>query len=158
MLVKFDDIIKVVLKHEGGYVNDHKDPGGETNFGIAKRSHPDVDIENLTEDEAKDIYKEHYWDKNKVESLPLQLRHIYFDMCVNQGKGRAVKILQRAANAKGAELKVDGGLGPKTLGALDGVELDRVRAYRVKYYADLVTRKPDLEKFYFGWYRRALEV
>ena len=65
MLVKFDDIIKVVLKHEGGYVNDPKDPGGETNFGIAKRSHPDVDIENLTEDEAKDIYKEHYWIKTK---------------------------------------------------------------------------------------------
>ena len=158
MLVKFDDIIKVVLKHEGGYVNDPKDPGGETNFGIAKRSHPDVDIKNLTEDKAKDIYKEHYWDGNKVESLSEELRHIYFDMCVNQGKGRAVKILQRAANAKGATLKVDGGLGPKTIGAMKGVELQRVRAYRVKYYADLVTRKPDLEKFYFGWFRRALEV
>ena len=35
-------------------------------------------------------------------------------MCVNQGRGRAVKILQRAANAKGAGLKVDGGMGPKT--------------------------------------------
>ena len=158
MLVKFDDIIKVVLKHEGGYVNDPKDPGGETNFGIAKRSHPDVDIKELTEDEAKDIYKEHYWDKNKVESLPEELRHIYFDMCVNQGKSRAVKILQRAANAKGADLKVDGGLGPKTIGAMEGVELQRVRAYRVKYYADLVTRKPILEKFYYGWFRRALEV
>ena len=158
MLVNFDEIIEVVLHHEGGYVNDPKDPGGETNFGIAKRSHPDVDIKNLTKDGAKEIYKEHYWDKNKVESLPLQLRHIYFDMCVNQGKGRAVKILQRAANAKGAELKVDGGLGPKTLSAMKGVELQRVRAYRVKYNADLVTRKPDLEKFYFGWFRRALEV
>ena len=158
MLVKFDDIIKVVLKHEGGYVNDPKDPGGETNFGIAKRSHPDVDIKNLTEAGAKDIYKEHYWDGNKVESLSEDLRHIYFDMCVNQGKGRAVKILQKAANAKGANLVVDGGLGPKTIGAMKGVELQRVRAYRVKYYADLVTRKPDLERFYFGWFRRALEV
>ena len=107
MLTKFEDIIVKVLHHEGGYVNDPKDPGGETNFGIAKRSHPDVDIKNLTEDKAKLIYKEHYWDKNKVEELPYQLRHIYFDMCVNQGKGRAVKILQRAANAKGASLKVD---------------------------------------------------
>jgi len=79
-------------------------------------------------------------------------------MCVNQGRGRAVKILQRAANAKGAVVKVDGGMGPKTIAGLKGVELDRVRAYRVKYYADLVTRKPDLEKFYFGWFRRALEV
>jgi len=158
MLVNFDEIIEVVLHHEGGYVNDPKDPGGETNFGVAKRSHPDVDIKNLTKDGAKEIYKEHYWDKNKVESLSEELRHIYFDMCVNQGRGRAVKILQRAANGKGANLKVDGGMGPKTIAAMDGVELDRVRAYRVKYYADLVTRKPDLEKFYFGWFRRALEV
>ena len=160
MLVNFDDIIEVVLHHEGGYVNDPKDPGGETNFGIAKRSHPDVDIANLTKEGAKEIYKEVYWDGNKVEELPEELRHIYFDMCVNQGKGRAVKILQQAVNAKGGDLKVDGGLGPMTLKAIlkSNLELDRVRAYRVKYYADLVTRKPDLEKFYFGWFRRALEV
>ena len=47
MLTQFDDIIEVVLEHEGGYVNDPKDPGGETNFGVAKRSHPDVDIANF---------------------------------------------------------------------------------------------------------------
>ena len=158
MLTKFDDIIEVVLKHEGGYVNDPVDPGGETNFGIAKRSHPDVDIKNLTEEGAKEIYYQDYWMKNRVPQLPDDLKHIYFDMCVNQGRGRAVKILQQAANAKGANLKVDGGLGPKTIGALNGVELDRVRAYRIKYYADLVTRKPNLEKFYFGWFRRGLEV
>ena len=157
---KFDDIIEVVLEHEGGYVNDPKDPGGETNFGIAKRSHPDVDIKNLTKEGAKEIYKEVYWDKNKVESLPEELWHIYFDMCVNQGKSRAVKIIQRAVNGKGGSLTVDGGMGPMTIAAIgkSKVELDRVRAYRVKYYADLVTRKPDLERFYFGWFKRALEV
>jgi lysozyme family protein len=160
MLVKFNEIIEVVLHHEGGYVNDPDDPGGETNFGVAKRSHPDVDIKNLTKDGAKEIYKETYWDRNKVESLPENLRHIAFDMYVNQGKSRGVKILQQAANAKGAGLKVDGGLGPMTLKAIteSNVELERVRAYRIKYYADLVTRKPDLEKFYFGWFRRGLEV
>jgi lysozyme family protein len=157
---KFDEIIEVVLEHEGGYVNDPKDPGGETNFGIAKRSHPDVDIKNLTKEGAKEIYKEVYWDKNKVESLPEDLWHIYFDMCVNQGKSRAVRIIQRAVNGKGGSLDVDGGLGPMTIEAIgkSRVELDRVRAYRVKYYADLVTKKPDLERFYFGWFKRALEV
>ena len=157
---KFDEIIEVVLEHEGGYVNDPKDPGGETNFGIAKRSHPDVDIKNLTKEGAKEIYKEVYWDKNKVESLPEYLWHIYFDMCVNQGKSRAVRIIQRAVNGKGGSLDVDGGLGPMTIAAIDKskVELGRVRAYRVKYYADLVTKKPDLERFYFGWFKRALEV
>jgi hypothetical protein len=157
---KFDEIIEVVLEHEGGYVNDPKDPGGETNFGIAKRSHPDVDIKNLTKEGAKEIYKEVYWDKNKVESLPEELWHIYFDMCVNQGKSRAVKIIQRAVNGKGGSLTVDGGMGPMTISAIgkSRVELDRVRSYRVKYYADLVTRKPELERFYFGWFKRALEV
>ena len=55
MLTDFNDIIEVVLHHEGGYVNDPVDPGGETNFGIAKRSHPDVDIANLTKEGAKEI-------------------------------------------------------------------------------------------------------
>ena len=78
-------------------------------------------------------------------------------MCVNQGKVELLRFFRGlTANAKGAGLKVDGGMGPKTIGAMKGVELDRVRAYRVKYYADLVTRKPDLEKFYFGWFRRSI--
>ena len=157
-LTKFDEIIEVVLEHEGGYVNDPDDPGGETNFGIAKRSNPDVDIANLTKDGAKEIYKEVYWDKNKVEKVPEQLRHIYFDMCVNMGRSRAVKILQESANNKGKNISVDGGMGPTTLKAIQNVELERVRAYRVKYYVDLIGRKPDLEKFYFGWFRRSLEV
>ena len=160
MLTKFDDIIEVVLHHEGGYVNDPKDPGGETNFGIAKRSHPDVDIKNLTKEGAKEIYYENYWCDNKVPNMPDDLKHIYFDMCVNQGKGRAVKILQQAITAKGVKTEVDGGIGPKTISnALkSGLEPDRLRSYRVKYYADLIGRKPSLEKYWFGWYRRALQV
>ena len=96
MLISFDEIVEVTLHHEGGYVHDPKDLGGETNFGIAKRFYPDVDIKNLTEEKATDIYRADYWDKNRVEELPEQLRHVFFDMCVNQGRGTAVKILQRA--------------------------------------------------------------
>ena len=154
----FDEIIEKVLEHEGGYVNDPKDLGGETKYGITKRFYPDVDIKNLTIEQAKDIYKSDYWDKNKVESLPQNLWHIYFDMCVNMGKRTAVKVLQRAAVNKGRDIEVDGGLGPMTIGALKGVELDRVRAFRVKYYVDLITARPEQEKFYLGWFRRATEV
>ena len=154
----FDEIIEKVLEHEGGYVNDPKDLGGETKYGITKRFYPDIDIKNLTIEKAKDIYKSDYWDKNKVESLPQNLWHIYFDMCVNMGKRTAVKVLQRAAVNKGRDIEVDGGLGPMTLGALKGVELDRVRAFRVKYYVDLITARPEQEKFYLGWFRRATEV
>ena len=160
MLINFDEIIEITLEHEGGYVHDPNDLGGETNFGIAKRFYPDEDIKNLTKDRAKDIYKQDYWDKNKVDEMPEQLKHIYFDMCVNQGKGTTVKILQRTCNAKGRDLKVDGGLGPMTLGAIKETNpsLDRVRCYRLKHYYDLVNRKPEQERFLFGWYRRTLEV
>ena len=154
----FDEIIEKVLEHEGGYVNDPKDLGGETKYGITKRFYPDIDIKNLTIEQAKDIYKSDYWDRNKVESLPQNLWHIYFDMCVNMGKRTAVKVLQRAAVNKGKNIEVDGGLGPMTIGALKGVELDRVRAFRVKYYVDLITARPEQEKFYLGWFRRATEV
>lgn len=154
----FKEIIEKVLEHEGGYVNDPKDLGGETKYGITKRFYPDIDIKNLTIEQATDIYKSDYWDRNKVESLPQNLWHIYFDMCVNMGKRTAVKVLQRAAVNKGKDIEVDGGLGPMTIGALKGVELDRVRAFRVKYYVDLITAKPEQEKFFLGWFRRALEV
>ena len=154
----FDEIIEQVLEHEGGYVNDPKDLGGETKFGITKRFYPDLDIKNLTKEDAKEIYREDYWNKNRVESLPQELWHIFFDMCVNMGRGTAVKILQRAANSKGRNIDVDGGMGPATLKAMKGVEVERVRAYRVKYYSDLVAKRPEQDKFYFGWFRRSMEV
>ena len=157
-MTTFDEIIEHVLKHEGGYVNDPTDLGGETNYGITKRFYPDIDIKNLTEDQAKEIYKRDYWDKNRVDELPEQLRHIFFDMCVNQGRGTAVKVLQRAANAKGAKLKVDGGMGPATLKAVQNVEHNRVKSYRILHYANLVINKPEQEKFWYGWFKRALEV
>ena len=79
-------------------------------------------------------------------------------MVVNMGRSRAVKVLQETANSKGSTLKVDGGLGPITIEALKDVELERARCYRVKYYMDLISRKPSLEKFIFGWFKRSLEV
>ena len=154
----FDDIIDHVLKHEGGYVNDPKDLGGETNYGITKRFYPDLDIKNLTKEKAKEIYKKDYWDKGRVESLPNELWHIFFDMSINMGRKTAVKILQRAAVNKGRKIDIDGGLGPATIKALEGVEKERVQAYRVKYYTDLVNSKPEQERFFYGWFKRSIEV
>ena len=151
--------IKKVVEREGGYVNDPVDPGGETKYGISKKAYPNVDIKNLTVDDAVEMYKNDYWIPAKVERLPDKLQGQYFDMVVNQGRAKAAKILQRACNGKNKnKIDVDGGLGPATRRALDGVELERVRAYRVKYYADLVTKKPEQDKFYFGWFKRSMEV
>ena len=79
-------------------------------------------------------------------------------MCVNMGRGTAVKILQRSAVSAGQNISVDGGLGPMTLKAVRKLSIDRVRSYRVLYYAQLVTKRKDQEKFWLGWFRRALEV
>ena len=158
-LTTFNNIIEVVLQHEGGYVNDPNDLGGETKYGITKRFYPDVDIKNLTKEQAKTIYHQDYWRPAKCDEVPPRLRHIYFDMCVNFGRGGAVKVLQRAANGKNKEkIEVDGGMGPATLKAIQNLELERVRAYRVLRFANLVIKKPEQERFWFGWYRRSMEV
>ena len=158
--MNFQESIKVILKHEGGYVNDPVDPGGETNMGISKRAYPDLDIKGLTKEKAEEIYYKDYWLKSKAPQVPDELRLIYFDMVVNMGKSRAVKILQTAVNAKGVKTDIDGGIGPQTINnsLKSGLEPARLRSYRVKYYADLVNRKTSLEKYWYGWYRRATQV
>ena len=158
MKKSFEDIIEEVLKHEGGYVNDPDDAGGETNFGIAKKFNPDVDIKNLTKEGAAKIYYDKYWVPSKAAQVPSRLRHIYFDMFVNFGQRGAVKVLQQAAVGAGAGIKVDGGIGPNTLKAIKKVEPDRVRAYRVLKFANIVIKKPTQEKFWLGWFRRATSV
>lgn len=159
MLVEFDDIIEKVLEHEGGYVNDPTDAGGETKYGISKRAYPDEDIKELTIERAKELYKRDYWDRYRTADLPDRLRHIYVDMCINMGGGRAIKILQEACNSKNAtKIDVDGGIGPATIKAASNVEPFRLRAYRVMFYAELVMKKPEQERFWVGWFRRSCEV
>ena len=159
MLSKFDEIIEVVLEHEGGLVDDSDDPGGLTNLGISQRAYPDEDIRGLTVARAKEIYERDYWRKYKVGSRSSRIRHSYLDMCINMGGGRAAKILQEACNSKNSEkLDVDGGIGPATIKAATNVENFRLRAYRVMYYAELVMKKPTMEKYWVGWFKRSCEV
>lgn len=63
MSENFEKAVAFVLRHEGGYTNDNRDPGGETKFGISKRAYPSLDIKNLTEEQAKVIYRRDYWDR-----------------------------------------------------------------------------------------------
>ena len=159
MLTTFDEIIEQVLEHEGGYVDDPTDSGGETKYGISKKAYPNEDIKGLTVERAKELYKRDYWDRFKVDNLPDRIRHIYFDMCVNMGGGRATKILQEACNSKNSyKIDVDGGIGKDTIKASANLEDFRLRAYRVMFYAELVMKKPEQERFWVGWFRRSCEV
>ena len=149
----FEDCLKMVLEFEGGYVNDPNDPGGETNFGISKRSYPQCDIANLTVEKAGTIYKMDYWDTTNCERLSPAIRLLVFDCAVNQGVRRAVKFMQEVAGVID-----DGILGPITMRAMEDVsEHDFVAEYsmsRLKHYASL-----DGWKHYGkGWSKRLLEI
>jgi|TARA_A100001037_G_scaffold53095_1_gene45191 lysozyme family protein len=153
-------IIARVIEREGGerLTNDPDDPGGITKWGISQVHNPSLDVPNLTLQEAVEVYRTSYWKKSKAYSLPDRLQEIYFDMVVNMGRKRAVMILQKACNHKGSKLAVDGGLGKLTLSACKKLEPHRLTAFRCLYYAELVTRKPTLMKYYYGWFRRSIEV
>ena len=102
----FDEIIEVVLAHEGGYVDDPDDRGGATNFGVTQASFSkykgrDVtkdEIQNMTVEDAKACYRQDFWDPARVDQFDEDLREVYFDIVLNHGQRNAVKIIQQAAN------------------------------------------------------------
>lgn len=161
---KFKIALEYVLKHEGGYSNNPNDPGGETNFGISKRSYPNLDIKNLTVAQARGIYYNDYWKNFNLDQIKdVAVAAKCMDLIVNAGTG-GIKIIQKAMNLHGNEqIKVDGALGPATiarvnemtskhgayavLALLSGSQFDRYRA--------LARHNPSLKRFFLGWAARA---
>jgi lysozyme family protein len=98
----YDDALRRLLLHEGGYTNHPSDPGGPTNFGITivdyrKYVKPDataVDIKAMKIDEAKAIYRAKYWDAQRCDELPAGVDYAVFDYSVNSGVGRSGKVLR----------------------------------------------------------------
>lgn len=149
----FNLAIKQTLLFEGGFVDDPNDPGGATNFGITQKDLPGTDIRSLTEQQAVDYYREHYWKPlySQIESQAVANK--LFDMGVNLGVGTAVKLLQEALG-----VPVDGSFGPNTLFATNEQGEAGLGAYKarlVEHYQSLVVRNPSLSKFLNGWLRRA---
>lgn len=145
----FDIAIDRVLGHEGGYNNIAADPGGETNWGISKRSYPNEDIRRLTRDRAVSIYKRDFWDKVNGDQLPTGVAFQALDFAVNSGIGTAIRALQRAANV--AE---DGNVGPVTIAAINRMQpsdlTQRYIAERLEFY----TKLSGWPTFGKGWIRR----
>lgn len=92
----FDVMFDRLVKAEGDYVNDPNDPGGETNYGINKRSYPSVNIAALTRDGAKAIYARDFWSRIDADKLPSSVAYQTFDFAVNSGIETAVRKLQAA--------------------------------------------------------------
>jgi len=152
---------KIIGIEGSEYTNDPKDKGGETKYGISKRSYPKLDIKNLTENEAVAIYKKDFWDKNNLSSLVHQeMAEILFYLIVHSGAETAICIAQRAANKVGNNLKVDGKLGPMTMAALNISNVEWLEAeFRVlvcAWYLRIVDKDKSQAKYFIGWIRRAL--
>lgn len=157
----FDSSLKMLLKHEGGFVNHPKDPGGMTNLGVTKKAWEEYQGRKVTEQEMRDLtphsvqlfYKTRYWDEVRANELPSGVDHCVFDACVNSGAVRAAKILQ---NVVGAD--VDGKIGPKTLAKVSGRDAGQViRDFcdeRLRFLKSLSTW-PTFGK---GWERRVVSV
>lgn len=157
---RFRHAVEVVLRHEGGYVYDPRDPGGETMYGISKRSYPHLDIANLTRDQAVEIYRRDWWERYGYGELAsLEVATKVFDLAVNTGPGTAHRLLQEALVFLGHQLVVDGVLGPKTLAAANAEEPQRLlqvlRWKAAERYFSLAERRPENRAFLLGWLRRA---
>ena len=147
--MNFERAFEKLIGHEGGYVNDARDPGGETKFGISKRAYPGEDIQCLTLDRAKQLYRRDYWDAVQGDNMPDAIRFDLFDAAVNSGVRQAVKWLQVAAKAD-----ADGIIGPKTMLAVRMADpqllAKRFNGLRLRFMTDLKT----WPTFGRGWARR----
>ena len=145
----FDDAFDKLISHEGGYVNDSRDPGLETKFGISKRSYPAEDIKGLTLERAKAIYRRDFWGVAGCDAVPDAIKFDLFDMAVNSGPVTAIKTLQRSVG-----VTPDGLLGPITLQALNSTPAPRLVARFNGNRLDFMTDLKNWPVFGKGWAKR----
>lgn len=164
-----DAAIALMLQLEGGYVNDPRDPGGATNFGITQSTLDSVrskiarqlpaDVHELTEDQATLIYQTVQWHDIAGDSLPPALACVLLNSAVNQGTGTAVELLQTVA-----KVPVDGVMGPATAAAVHRWSsvydprqnmAEEFCAHVAAHYARLDSKEDGFE---LGWYRRLFRV
>lgn len=136
----FNTVIERVFQRE--YPNEAKayhvvkgDKGGATKYGISQKAYPDLDIKNLTKEQAIEIAKRDYWDKNNIEKLDPSIREIYFDTAFNKGSGTAKKLFERS-----------------------GGDPNKFLDERQKYVDQLVKNNPSQKKFQQGWSNRVNDL
>jgi lysozyme family protein len=161
MRENFERIMDEIFKHEGGYVDHPRDPGGATNMGITfatlrayrGKAITKADVKALTKAEAREIYRKNYWNKVSGDDLPSGVDLCTMDGAVNSGPSRGVRWLQRAVGAN-----ADGQIGPKTIAAADEAPLaqtiNRMCDDRMNFLRGLGT----WSTFGTGWTRRVTSV
>ena len=161
MKENFERALAAVLKSEGGFVNNPKDPGGMTNLGVTiktwesfvGRNVTEKEMRNLTPEMVGKMYQQKYWNAVKADDLPEGVDYLAFDFAVNAGPGRAAKLLQQAVG-----VTADGAIGPATLKAVAAMQpadlIEKYSAAKESFYRSL----PTFETFGKGWLRRVAEV
>ncbi|MGO9640508.1 MAG: glycosyl hydrolase 108 family protein [Candidatus Acidiferrales bacterium] len=158
-MAQFDLAIGFVLENEGGYEPAGTgDPGGETNFGISKRSYPDEDIKNMSVARAKEIYLRDFWAFGGVTDQRVATK--IFDAYVN-AKHNAIRALQSAlAYTQLRAITPDGNWGPTTEALVNSSYEDALllefKARLCKMHCDDAARNPAEAKDLLGWIRRDL--
>jgi len=164
----FEKGLDYTFANEGGFSNDKADRGGATKFGITigdlskwrRRAVSIQEVRDLSADEAKAIYKAWYWDTLSLDQVRSEgVAICMFDIGVVRGIGVPPKYAQQICNSHGANLVVDGHVGPKTLlavNALDPALFIRDFASKTKagFYA-IVAGRPSQIVFLKGWINRA---
>ena len=150
----YQNCLDLVLKSEGGWVNNPADPGGETNLGVTKRvweeyvGHPVQTLKNLTKADVAPLYEQKYWRPTYGEVLPRGLDFLCFSMGVNAGPGRSVKLLQSSIGCI-----PNGSIGPNTMAKIResnvATLINQFSESRRGYYRSL--NKPQFEH---GWLNR----
>jgi len=161
MKENWDESFEAVLKHEGGFVNHPKDPGGMTNLGVTRRnwevylnrSVTEAEMRALTPDIVKPFYKSQYWDKIKGDDLPAGVDYAAYDLAVNSGTGKAAKFLQEIAG-----VTADGAIGPKSLEAIKSCDPEQTIDALCDMRLDFLKRLSTFETFGKGWSIRVADV
>lgn len=157
-MADFNQAIPKLLMKEGGdkYTNIYGDAGGETKYGITKRSYPHLDIKNITEDQAKEIYKRDYWNRICGDRIEVQtVSESIFEAAVNMGVKTASKMVQLAIGAD-----PDGIIGDKTIAKLNNTDAATFKALftlaTIARYAHICNTDRTQSKFLLGWINRVL--
>jgi lysozyme family protein len=157
----FENVLSLVLRDEGGFSNDPRDPGGMTNLGVTKRvweafvGHPvdEAAMRALTPADVAPLYRQNYWNRVHGDDLPAGVDYAVMDFAVNSGTSRAAKTLQRACGVND-----DGAIGQQTLDAVGNADpialIDTVCDERLAFLQTL----PSFGTFGHGWTNRVQRV
>ena len=161
MKENWEQCFALVLKHEGGFVDHPKDPGGMTNLGVTRtnwelylnRDVTEAEMRALTPEIVKPFYKKNYWDRIKGDELPSGVDYAAYDLAVNSGTGRAAKYLQQIAG-----VTADGVIGPQSLKAIQKCDAEDVVDEICNMRMDFLKNLNTFDTFGKGWTTRVNDV